>query len=176
MIAARTITASRLDLVPLRPADAEEMVEVLADPRLYAFIGGDPPSRLELRATYERQSVGRSPDGSEAWLNWTVRLRPTGRAIGFVQATVLDAGTVADVAWLIGVPWQGRGFAVESAGAVIAWLGRRGVRTVVAHIRPDHEASARVAARLGLEATDDVDGDGERIWRLTLQAVGRTPR
>lgn len=167
----RAISALRLDLVPLRPADADEMVEVLADPSLYSFIGGGPPDRQSLRAAYTRQSSGQSADGSEEWHNWIVRLRPDGIAVGYVQATIVDAGAVASVAWLIGVPWQGRGFAVEAVRALVSWLDRRGTRTVVAHIRPDHHASGSVAARAGLEPTDELDDDGEQIWRRTFLGV-----
>ena len=165
------ISTPRLDLVPLRPADADEMVGVLADPRLYSFIGGGPPDRESLRASYTRQSAGQSADGTEEWHNWIVRLRPDGTAIGFVQATIVDAGAVASIAWLIGVPWQGRGFAVEAVRALVSWLDRRGIRTVVAHIRPDHDASGSVAARAGLEPTDELDDDGEQIWSRTFRGV-----
>jgi RimJ/RimL family protein N-acetyltransferase len=171
----RVIPTPRLDLVPLRPADADEMVRVLADPRLYRFIGGGPPDRESLGATYARQSAGQSADGSEEWHNWIVRLRPDGIAVGYVQATIADAGAVAGIAWLIGVPWQGRGFAVEAVRALVAWLDRRGIRTVVAHIRPDHQASGAVAARAGLEPTDEFDDDGERLWSSTLRGVDSRP-
>jgi RimJ/RimL family protein N-acetyltransferase len=167
----RAISTQRLDLVPLQPADADEMVGVLADPRLYSFIGGGPPDRESLRARYTRQSAGQSADGTEEWHNWIVRLRPDGTAIGFVQATVVDAGAVAGIAWLIGVPWQGRGFAVEAVRALVSWLDRRGIRTVVAHIRPDHHASGSVAARAGLEPTNELDDLGEQIWRRTFQGI-----
>jgi RimJ/RimL family protein N-acetyltransferase len=165
------ISTQRLDLVPLQPADADEMVGVLADPRLYSFIGGGPPDRESLRARYTRQSAGQSADGTEEWHNWIVRLRPDGTAIGFVQATIVDAGAVAGIAWLIGVPWQGRGFAVEAVRALVSWLDRRGIRTVVAHIRPDHHASGSVAARAGLEPTNELDDLGEQIWRRTFQGI-----
>jgi RimJ/RimL family protein N-acetyltransferase len=165
------ISTPRLDLVPLRPADADEMVGVLADPRLYTFIGGEPPDRESLRASYTRQSAGQSADGAEEWRNWIVRLGPDGTAIGFVQATIVDAGAAASVAWVIGVPWQGRGFAVEAVRALVSWLDRRGIRTVVAHIRPDHHASRSVAARAGLEPTDELDDDGEQVWRRIFQGV-----
>ena len=121
--------------------------------------------------TYTRQSAGKSADGTEEWHNWIVRLRPDGTAIGFVQATIVDAGAVASVAWLIGVPWQGRGFAVEAVRALVSWLDRRGIRTVVAHIRPDHHASGSVAARAGLEPTDELDDNGEQIWRRIFRGV-----
>ena len=169
------ISTPRLELAPLRPADADEMVGVLADPRLYIFIGGGPPDRESLRASYTRRNAGQSADGTEEWHNWIVRLRPDGTAIGFVQATILNAGAAASVAWLIGVPWQGRGFAVEAVRALASWLERRGVRTVDAHIRPDHRASGSVAARAGLEPTDELDDDGEQIWRRTFQGVDARP-
>ena len=165
----RAISTARLDLVPLRPADADEMVGVLADPRLYSFIGGGPPDLESLRARYARQAAGQATDGVQEWHNWIVRLRPDATAIGFVQATIVDS--VANIAWLIGVPWQDRGFAVEAVRALVSWLDRRGIRTVVAHIRPDHHASGSVAARAGLEPTDELDDAGERIWTRTLHEV-----
>ena len=164
---AEPLSTPRLVLVPLRPEDADEMVGVLADVRLYAFTGGGPPDREELRARYERQSVGRSADGAEEWHNWIIRRRPEDEAIGFVQATIPAAGGRADIAWLIGMPWQGRGFASEAARAVVSWLERAGIPAITAHIHPDHHASESVAAHAGLEPTDQIE-DGERVWRRPL--------
>jgi len=81
------IVTARLVLAPLAVGDAEEMVAVLGDERLHAFTGGRPPTLAELRARYARLVAGRSPDGSEQWRNWIVRLRD-GRAVGTVQATI----------------------------------------------------------------------------------------
>ena len=160
------IRTARLDLVPLRPDDAAEMVVVLADPSLYTFTGGTPPDLATLRERYERQAVGHSPDASEQWLNWIARLRASGRAVGYVQATMRPAARKADVAWLIGAPWQGRGLACEAAVALADWLLAAGVGTIEAHIHPAHQASAMVARRAGLTATGTFDADGEQIWRL----------
>jgi len=160
----------RIVLEPLRSEHADEMVAVLRDPALYMFTGGEPPTLHELRARYERQAVGRSPDGSAEWLNWIVRTVDDGRAIGFVQATVVDGR--ADVAWLIGTQWQGRGYATEAAGRMLALLEQRCVREITSHIRADHAASARVATNLGLSPTDEVE-EGELVWRLLLDGAGR---
>lgn len=165
------LVTARLRLVPLRIEDAAEMVHVLGDPELYAFTGGGPPSVDDLRDRYRHQAVGWSPDGREAWRNWIVRTRDPDEAVGFVQSTTTDGGDDADVAWVIGVPWQGRGFASEAAQAIVAWLETHGVTTITAHVHPDHVASARVAERVGLVATDEVE-NGERIWRLDPTARG----
>jgi RimJ/RimL family protein N-acetyltransferase len=164
-----TIVTARLDLVPLRISDADDMVEVLADPALYAFIGGRPPTRRELLDRYAAQIAGPPPEGREEWHNWIVRERPRGAATGFVQATISgeDDTRIAEIAWLIGVRWQGRGYATEAAGGLVAELGQAGVREAIAHVHPDHTASAEVARRVGFEPTDMIV-DGERRWRRVL--------
>src|SRR5689334_15891482 len=85
-----TLETERLQLVPLTAGDAEEMAEVLSDPALHAFTGGEPLPLEALRARYERQARGAPPDGSEVWANWIVRLREGGTAVGYVQASVGD--------------------------------------------------------------------------------------
>jgi RimJ/RimL family protein N-acetyltransferase len=157
-----TIETERLRLVPQTPADADEMASVLADPALYAFTGGEPPTADALRARYERQAAGASPGGTEVWANWIVRRGEDGAAVGYVQATIDAAG--ADLAWVVGTAWQDRGYAGEAAGALAAFLRGAGVAPLTAHIRPRHEAAERVAARLGLRRSGEVDADGEVVW------------
>jgi RimJ/RimL family protein N-acetyltransferase len=161
------IPTERLELQPLSPDDAEEMVVVLSDDALYSVIGGAPPGLDELCERYTRQAVGHSADGTATWHNWILRQRDDGAAIGFVQATVVDS--TAELAWLVGVPWQGRGYATEAARAVVDWLTAGGVTTITAHVASGHRPSELVADRIGLAATDDFE-DGERVWRLELPA------
>lgn len=159
---AEPIATARLLLTPLDPADATEMVTVLADAEIYRFTGGTPPTLDALERRYRAQVAG-SPDPHETWLNWIVRRAADQRAVGLVQATVGDA--TADVAWIIGVESQGNGFATEAARAMAEWLRSNGVTALVAHIHPRHIASRRVAMSIGLAPTGDVDEDGEDIWR-----------
>jgi RimJ/RimL family protein N-acetyltransferase len=174
MLPVRAIQTARLELVPLQASDADEMVGVLADPALYSFTGDAPPDLGTLRDRYERQAAGRSTDGTQQWLNWIARLRDSGAAIGFAQATVRASPAQAEVAWLIGVPWQGRGFASEAASAVVEWLASAGVREIEAHIHPDHLASQAVARRAGLISAGTIDADGEQVWRHPLTQPDRT--
>ncbi len=156
------LRTDRLDLEPLTTGHAAEMVAVLADPALYAFTGGTPPTRADLDRRYAAQVRGHSPDGGQGWLNWVLRERATGAAVGFVQATLDRAGT-AEVAWVLGTAAQGRGLAAEAARALVDWLTGQGVTAVHAHVHPGHRASARVAAAAGLAPTDVVV-DGEVRW------------
>lgn len=167
------IEADRVVLTPLRVEDADEMVAVLASPTLYRFTGGEPPTLDALRRRYAAMVVGHSPDLQQEWLNWVVRLEQDGAAVGTVQATIDREDGRAEVAWVIGTDWQGRGYASESAAALVRALVEAGVPWVVAHIHPDHAASEAVARRCGLTPTEQWH-DGERRWEWRDQPVGTT--
>ncbi|MFF4808553.1 GNAT family N-acetyltransferase [Micromonospora chersina] len=166
-VGAGVVETGRLVLLPLVVEHAGEMALVLGDPALHAFIGGAPVDAAALRARYERLVAG-SPDPDVAWCNWVIRLRDKGCLVGTVQATVTGPAhdRVAEIAWVVGTPWQGRGIAGEAARGLVAWLGRHEVRTVVAHIHPEHRASAAVATAAGLAPTDVVH-EGEIRWTGT---------
>ncbi|WP_238155381.1 GNAT family N-acetyltransferase [Kribbella soli] len=152
------IATDRLALLPLEVEYAAPMAEVLSDPALYTFTGGEPPSVAALEARYRRQLAGPGrPD--EQWLNWVIKYEDT--LIGYVQATVID-GT-AEIAWVIGTAWQGRGFAKEAAQGLVTWLRAQRIGRIIAHVHPDHTASAAVAAAIGLARTDVLE-DGEYLW------------
>ena len=179
---AETIETARLVLEPLQIEHAEPMATVLADPQLHAFIGGAPDTASQLRSRYARMLAGPS-DPAESWCNWVIRLRENRELTGTVQATVSpdgdgDAdgdgdgdGLHAEIAWVVGTPWQRRGIATEATLALVGWLARQPIHAVIAHIHPDHAASAAVAAAAGLTPTAEID-DGEIRWRKTIDPTG----
>jgi RimJ/RimL family protein N-acetyltransferase len=162
----QTITTSRLDLPPLVVEHAAEMATVLSDPGLHTLTGGAPVAPDALRSRYERLVAG-SPEPAVSWWNWVIRLRETGCLVGTVQATVSPSahGPVAEISWVVGTPWQGRGIATEAADGLVTWLGQRQVPTLIAHIHPDHLAAAAVATAAGLTPTDQWQ-DGEVRWHM----------
>lgn len=162
------IETERLDLLPLRVEHAEEMATVLSDPALHTFIGGSPDTPDALHSRYQRMVAG-SPDPAVTWHNWVIRLRRDACLTGTVQATISNA-TVAEIAWVVGTPWRGRGIAREAANGLVAWLSEQSVRTVIAHIHPDHTASAAIAAACGLAPTDEWQ-DGEIRWQSNVGSV-----
>lgn len=157
------ISSPRLRLAPVTAADAAEMAGVLRGEALYEFTGGAPPGPGELRDRYTRQAAGQSPDGRAEWHNWILRRRPGGEAVGYIQATITDGGQRAEIAWVVGLDWQGHGYASEAAQALVGWLDAREVRVIQAHIHPRHAASAAVARRAGLLPAGTVE-DGEQLW------------
>ncbi len=167
---AELLQTSRLTLEPLRVAHAEEMAELLDDTSLHEFTGGEPQTVDQLRSRYSRLVLGESPDGEQGWLNWIVRERVGGAAVGTLQAGLRDASGVmsAELAWVIGSRYQRLGYAKEAASGAIDWLRQRDVRVFVAHVHPEHAASMAVVRHLGLEPTE-VSVDGETRWARVEQ-------
>jgi len=157
-VIAATFRTDRLTMLPLRVEYAEEMAKVLADPDLYTFTGGQPPTTDGLRTRYRHQLEGPGRT-DEDWLNWVIQCDD--QLVGYVQATV--TGSTAEIAWVVGTDWQGRGYAKEAARGLVAWLGAKGIERIIAHVHPDHTASAAVTAAAGLTRTDHLD-DGEYLW------------
>jgi RimJ/RimL family protein N-acetyltransferase len=162
---AEQIDTPRLTLEPLRIEHAGEMCPVLDDRSLHQYIGGKPLNLGQLRARYVVQVTGHSPDGAQGWLNWIMRHSTEQAVVGTVQATLShqQGSMSAEIAWIVASPYQRRGYATEAARAIVGWLRQQGVDVFTAHIHPEHEASVRVARRLGLTATDAMV-DGETRW------------
>ena len=160
------IATDRLELTPLVSEHAEELFTLLSELSLYEFTRDVPPASLiELQLRYARLESRRSPDGTEAWLNWTLFESATSTSIGYVQATV--SSKRADIAWVVGTLWQRRGFATEAAAALLIWLRSAGVEHICAMINPAHAASQKVAENIGLSRTLLMLG-GEEVWDLWL--------
>ena len=144
---------------------AAELAPVLDDVALHEFTGGAPLGPAALAAQFARWAARRSPDGSQLWGNWVIRVRETQLAAGRLQATMPAAGPAAgpaEVAWVVGRPAQDHGYAREAARSLVALLQERGW-IVLAHIHPGHLASQRVARGAGLSPASDIH-DGEIRW------------
>ena len=157
-----TIDDDGVHLTRLRVEDADEMAAVLADPALHTHTGGRPATREELARRYAVQTRGSSPDGRHRWFTWVIRLGD-GRAVGYTQATLELATRQVELAWVVGVPWQGRGLARRAVALTMAQLDGDEVSRWVAHVHPGHPASAAVARGAGLRPTDRLV-DGEVEW------------
>ncbi len=147
--------------------------------RYRRLVAGPPPPRREgwlnwvirqredqrlagtVQATITAEPAGSATVTAEPVGSPTVTDQPVGSAV----VTAEPAGLQAAVAWVVGAAWQGRGYATESAQALVSWLREHGMVTITAAIHPDHAASAAVARRAGLVPTPE-HADGEVVWRL----------
>ena len=90
-----------------------------------------------------------SPDGSQQWLNWAIRVLEDRRCVGYVQATVHEEAT-ADLAFVLAPPFWGLGLAREAATAALSLLvDNYGVSSVFATVDKRNLRSAALLIRLG---------------------------
>ena len=142
-----------MKLEPQTARHAEELFPLLSDPSLYVFLDVPPPESLEwLRERFRKLETRKSPDGSEEWLNWVIRMG-SGQAVGFVQATIRADG--ADIAFVVSRAHWGRGVARRAAEAMVDELSRSfGVKRIFATATRGNVRSIRLLKRLGLEAVE----------------------
>lgn len=139
---------ARLVLEPLRPDHATGLFEALDDPLVGRYIGGPEVTTLEeLQARIERLLAGPADPRAETWRNWVVRLE--GTVIGRVEATLHDG--MAEIGYVFGPRWWGRGYASESVAWLLEELRRDGVPEAWATVDPVNEPSVRLLLRVGFQ-------------------------
>jgi ribosomal-protein-alanine N-acetyltransferase len=152
-----TLETQRLLLEPLMPEHAPLLVEDLADERLYLFIPTDALESAEaLETRYRKLSLRRSPEGSEVWLNYAMRLReegtlPNASYVGMLEATVFPNRS-AYIAYTVFVPFWRQGYAREGCARMLRHLLEDySVLVVVAEMDTRNAASISLVEALGFE-------------------------
>lgn len=146
----RVLETDRLRLEPQLATHADEMFAVLSDPALYEFENSPPESVAWLRERFARLESRRSPDGTEHWLNWVVRL-PNSELIGYVQATI-GADQRAAIAYVFASSHWGQGFATEAVQRMVEELATQfQVRTLSAVLKRANLRSLMLLNRLEFE-------------------------
>jgi RimJ/RimL family protein N-acetyltransferase len=140
--------SARLRYDALEERHADVLHSLLVTPEVLAFIDEPaPPSLTELRQEYAARSNGpprsRAP---EQWHNAVIVFEEA--VIGRLEAT--SYGHYGEVAYLLGQPWWGRGFATEA----MHWWHEKLERSVPgthwwATVHPENRRSIRLLERLG---------------------------
>ena len=147
------------------------------------FIGLRRTHVPQAPTSFERihlQEGHHSPEGNELWLNWTLRIRSSGTVVGYLQASICEES--ADLAWVIGIPFQNRGYATEAGRRATSSIREcLKVSELRAAIHPDHAASCRVVAHIGLQPSGQLTDQrrnlpGIKLWRGSLSVVPRCTR
>ena len=158
--------------------DADAAVELLGDPDVMRFLGGETVSREQV------------PDVIAKWLRrwdesgmgpFVIERREDRRFVGraglllwdvrnWTQSTLAEAGRNAqpELGWALTRAHWGNGYATEAARAVRHWAcEERGIRQLISLIAPDNIASQRVAERLQARPTHTVrlfDSGDAVVW------------
>lgn len=147
----------------LAVTDAKAMMCVLADPVLYEYTGGEPPSLAELEEQYLIQVRGRSADYTQEWLNPSSNVDlGASRSATSKQRFPSQEGRQRSPGSSVH-PGKGAGMPRRAVRLLLRLLEARGVHDVMAHIHPSHEASQSVARKVGFIPTQVVVA-GEVRW------------
>ena len=157
------IVTPELTLEPLLVSHAEEMFGLLDDEAIYTYLDySAPPSVDHLRNVYARLEARRSPDGSDAWLNWVIRPRDQ-PLVGYVQATV-ESNRSAYVAYVLASRYWGHGYAERAMQAMLEHLASAYcVHRCVATVEVENQRSIRLLERLGFHLADEHELSGHHL-------------
>ena len=139
------IVTARLRMRPWETDDADALLAVFEPPEVRRWIG-----IADLERTRETIAAHRAHQAEHGFSQWAVEERATGELVGEHGLQLLErSGPETEIGWVLAPPC-GRGYATEAGRA---WLDvaftTLGLDEVIATIRPENEASARVAERLG---------------------------
>ena len=165
-----------MQLVPWNPAllvtliEQPERFEALAGFRSEAglrefFVSGDVSPEWLARV--------RAATGADPWRHGFFVVEREHRAIvgtaGFKGPP--DADGMVEIAYGIVPSFEGRGYATESAMALVGFATETADVTLIrAHTLPEANASTRVLTKCGFRHTDDVvDPDDGPVWRWELR-------
>ena len=147
------MSAEQIVLEPQVEAHAAEMFEVLSDPAIYEFENTPPESPAWLADRFRKLESRISPDGTQQWLNWVIRL-PTGALGGYVQATVARDGT-AYIAYVLASRHWRQGIGKAAVQWMMAELiAKYGVCRFMAALKAENFRSLALLRSLGFQRID----------------------
>ena len=167
---------SRLRIEPLSLNHASVIFPAQLDPLIYRFIPDEPLSLEELTRRYSFLESGKSPDGTEHWLNWIAFDRDNPTVIGTFQATV-PADAPTSIAYTVFPPFWGQGYATEIGLCMISHIfNTYSPSSVIAEIDTRNTTSIRLVERWGFsksKLTHNVDffkgaSSDEYTYSMTL--------
>lgn len=150
------LRSPRLTLEPLLANHAALLSGSIEDAALYEHTPEEPPVSLStLAERYGWFESRRSPDGSEDWLNWAVRIGDgDGPYVGYVQATI-RADRSATIAYFVFAAFQGQGYGREAVGAMVDFLiDKADVRSITAYIDSRNKRSLALVESLGFRKVE----------------------
>jgi ribosomal-protein-alanine N-acetyltransferase len=154
LIVSFRLETSRLVIRTFNPGDAHAWVAMLSDGEVRRFL---PPGPAPTMETFERAIESRhSMEREIGYAMWAVDDRSSGEFVGqcgIRPANSMDenAGSEIDLAYHFARTSWGKGYATESAAAVLGYgLGPLGLDSIMAVVVPENVGSWRVMEKIGM--------------------------
>jgi RimJ/RimL family protein N-acetyltransferase len=160
------LLTERLRLRRSVPEDAEAISAYRSDPEVNRTQGWARTDPASVRADIE-EMIARAPGEPGGWVQFSVEERDGGRLVGDVGISPADGEPgVIKVGYTTAPAFQGRGYATEAVGALVAYaLGPLGADVVRAYADADNTASIRVAEKVGMRLVERFEHrEGNEVW------------
>jgi len=161
---APTLTTERLSIEPMTLAHWEDYAAAWADPRMTAFIGGEPRSR---NTSWMKMLQGIGMWSLFGHGYWAFVERESGRFVGNgglaqFERGISDLEGFPEAGWAFTPDAWGKGYATEAMTAIFGWADATNLGEIRCIIDRGNAASHNVAAKIGFTKfaeSRDVIGD-----------------
>ena len=148
--------------------DVEDFYRIYADPSITRFMEGLYPD-VEQEKEYVREYIEKVYTFFEFGV-WTVVEKESGSVIGRAGFSYREGFTEPELGFIIGVPWQRRGYGREVCLAIMKYGWERlGFERVQALVEKDNDISLHLCRRLGFCQTNFVTLNGKLYRRLVAE-------
>lgn len=138
----KQIVTSRLVLRNFTANDAEQLLDYLSSPRVNCFAS----EKLETIDEAINEAIERSSQDTSI----AVCLKDTARLIGDLFYSYEEPDTY-NIGWNFNIEFEGKGYASESASALLLYLfSEKKARRVYAYVEDDNYRSQRLCEKLGM--------------------------
>lgn len=161
------LETERLLLRALRPEDLDAYAAMYADPEVMRYLEYGRP--LDRAAAWRSMALHVGHWWLRGYGQWALVERLSGELVGRAGLWQPEGWPGLEVGWLLGRRHWGMGFATEAGGAAVEYAFRVvGVDHVISLIRPENEASIRVAERLGERFERAIELGGNEVHMYGL--------
>lgn len=151
------------------PEDVDAFYEIYQDPAITEFVEGLYPEKEQERA-YIREYIHKVYSFYEFGV-WTVLEKSSGSVIGRAGFSYREGYDEPELGFIIGVPWQRRGYAEEVCRAILTYGWKvLGFERVQALVETGNAASLLLCEKLGFQAVEELTMGGREYFRLLLSA------
>lgn len=147
-------------------ADVDEFYRIYSEPSITEYM-----DRLYENPEEERAYAQDYIDQVYRFYNfgiWTVVERESGEVIGRAGICYREGYETPELGFVIGVPWQGRGYATEVCQGILEYAYEElGMREILAFVQPGNLASIHVCDKLEMEFREEVVQGGKRYKKFS---------
>lgn len=149
--------------------DVEAFYHIYSDSSVTAYMEDLYPD-VEEEKQYVRDYIAKVYTFFEFGV-WTVVEKESGAVIGRAGISYREGFDVPELGFLIGVPWQGKGYATEVCSAVLDYARKQLEFTEIqALVEPKNAVSLHLCTKLGMERVAQVPVQGKEYVRMVWRA------